>query len=398
MPISLRDKLKAVDKPKPQPEEKPAAAPSMSCYHESHTFPLQELKDIPNDLEVSGRSLGLVLGQELPFDTIDPYRVLYLDTETTGLSGGVGTLAFMVGAGYFTKDGFTVHQWVMRDYPEERFMLSALEVLCQRFDYVVTFNGKTFDMPLLQARFLMNRMGTQSLDKMYHADLLHPSRRVWKLRLKSCRLSKLEEEIFHAPREHDLPGSEAPERFFRFLQSGDFMLLREVIDHNRQDIISLARILYKLLYAFEKPEQQSFFEDIFSIGKALDKQGETDLARRCYYLCTGGSIKTQAQMNLGRSFKRAKEIDEAIFAYQRMIEAREGGIAPYVELAKLYEHHRRDVKKALEITRAAIMLVSEPSIQTKDAMQELQNALQYRYMRLVKKAQGNMFVKEAQAT
>ncbi len=387
MPISLRDKLKAVDKPKPQPEEKKAVAAS-GCYHEEKLIPFTDLKEVPTELTFSGRSLGLVLGETISDIPIDAFRILFLDTETTGLSGGVGTLAFMVGAGYFTKDGFTVHQWVMRDYPEERFMLANVQSLCEGFDYVVTFNGKAFDLPLLQARMLMNRLGTKQLERLRHVDLLHPARRVWKLRLKSCRLSRLEEEIFQAPREHDLPGSEAPERFFQFLKTGNFKLLRDVIDHNRQDIASLARLLYKLLYVYEKPEQQSFFEDIFSVGRALEKQGETDLARRCYHLCVGGSVKVQAQMNLGRSFLRAKELDQAVFSYRRMIDSREGGLLPYVELAKLYEHRLRDVKNALEITKMAILLASEPSLGSQEAMQEMQNALQYRYMRLVKKTQA----------
>jgi uncharacterized protein YprB with RNaseH-like and TPR domain len=393
VPVSLRDKLKAVDKPKPQNIEKPAV-PASGCYHEEKALPWAELKGIPRELAFSGRMLGLVLNQAVP-ETIDPYRVLYLDTETTGLSGGVGTLAFLTGAGYFTKDGFTVHQWVMRDYPEEPFMLTALQALCDGFQLVVTFNGKTFDLPLLQARLLMNRMKTDAVESLIHADLLHPARRVWKLRLKSCRLSRLEEEIFHSPRENDLPGSEAPERFFQFLKTGNFTLLKDVIDHNRQDIVSLARLFYRLLNVYEKPEQQSFFEDIFSVGQALEKQGETALARHCYHLCTGGSVKAQAQLNLGRSFLRLREVDEAMSAYQRMISSHEGGLIPYIELAKLYEHRLHDVKNALEITKAAILLASEPVLCAKTAMQEMQNELQYRYMRLIKKAQTITLTKEA---
>ena len=393
MPISLRDKLKAVDKPKPQNAQMPVTA-ATGCYHEEKTFPWAKLPGIPQDLAFSGRTLGLVLGQAMP-EVIDPYRVLYLDTETTGLSGGVGTLAFLTGAGYFSRDGFTVHQWLMRDYPEERFMLTALQALCDGFDLVVTFNGKTFDLPLLQARMLMNRMDTESMERLHHADLLHPARRVWKMRLKSCRLSRLEEEIFHTPREHDLPGSEAPERFFQFLKTGCFTLFSDVIDHNRQDIVSLARLLYRLLDVYERPEQQSFFEEIFSVGRSLERQGETALARHCYHLCTGGIVKAQAQLLLGRSYIRAKELDEAISAYQRMIAGREGGLEPYIELAKLYEHRRHDVKKALEITKAAIFMASGPGLRPKGAMQETQNALQYRYMRLMKKAQAYTLKKEA---
>jgi uncharacterized protein YprB with RNaseH-like and TPR domain len=138
-----------VDKPKPQNEDK-APKPITGCYHEERNFLWTELPGIPRELAFSGRMLGLVLNHPVP-EAIDPYRILYLDTETTGLSGGVGTLAFLVGAGYFTKDGFTVHQWVMRDYPEEPFMLTAVQALSDGFDLVVTFNGKTFDLPLLQA-------------------------------------------------------------------------------------------------------------------------------------------------------------------------------------------------------------------------------------------------------
>lgn len=393
MPVSLRDKLKAVDKPKPQNADKPAA-PASGCYHEEKTIPWSELPGIPEEMAFPGRLLGLVLGQTIPED-IDPYRILYLDTETTGLSGGVGTLAFLTGAGFFSKDGFTVHQWVMRDYPEERFMLTAVQALCDGFDLIVTFNGKTFDLPLLQARMLMNRMETDTLEKMIHADLMHPARRVWKLRLKSCRLSRLEDEIFHSPRANDMPGSEAPERFFQFLKTGNFTLLKDVIGHNRLDIVSLARLFYRLLGVYEKPEQQSFSEDIFSVGRALEKQGEIALARHCYHLCTDGSVKTRAQLSLGRSYLRAREIDEAISAYQRMISCHEGGLIPYIELAKLYEHRKRDVKSALEITKAAISLASEPVLSSKTAMQELQNELQYRYMRLIKKMQTFTLTKEA---
>jgi tetratricopeptide (TPR) repeat protein len=242
---------------------------------------------------------------------------------------------------------------------------------------------------------LMNRMPSSCIDRLFHADLLHPARRVWKLRLGSCRLSRLEEEIFHEPRDHDLPGSEVPERFFQYLKTGNFTLLDDVLDHNRQDIASLAKLLYRLMAVYEKPEQQSFLEDIFSVGRALEKQGEVSLARKCYHLCAGGSVGVQAQLNLGQSFRRLRETDEAIAAYQRMIASREGGLVPHIELAKLYEHQKRDVKKALEITRTALLLASEPMLLGKNAMQETQNALQYRYMRLMRKVQRISSTKEA---
>ncbi len=393
MPLSLKDRLKAVDRPE-KPRDAGKTAPAFSCYHEEALFPFRDLAGVPSNQLVSGHALRLMLGCEAP-ENIDFRKILYLDTETTGLSGGAGTIAFLVGAGYFTEEGFLVHQWLMRDYPEERFMLTALLAMLDGFDMVVTFNGKTFDLPLLQSRLLMNRMGTGALDRVFHADLLHPARRVWKLRLKSCRLARLEEEIFHQPREDDLPGSEAPERFFRYLKTGDFSLLTDVLRHNRQDIVSLAKLMDRLLDTFEKPEQQSFFEDIFSVGRALERQGETELARRCYHLVTEGGVREQARLKLGKSFVRCRELDSAIEVYRHMIVCREGGLTPYVELAKLYEHRQKDIKNALEITEMAIFVASEPSLRTQNAMQEDQNALQYRYMRLLKKAQAVNRFKEA---
>lgn len=382
MPVSLLDKLRAVDKPRPAPASA-APHPANECFHMEARIGRDAF---PARLSLSAQTLGWMLGKNCP-DEIDPARVVYLDTETTGLSVGSGTIAFLVGAGYFEQDGsFVVHQWLMRDYPEERFVLTALSAMLMDCDLLVTFNGRTFDVPLLEARMLMNRLPMRTLENISHADLLHPARRVWKLRLGSCRLSRLEEEIFHAPREHDLPGSLVPERFFQYLKTGDFSLFQDVLDHNRQDIVTLAKLLYRLAEVYEKPEQQSFLEDIFSVGRALEKQGETDLARKCYHLCSGGHIGVLAQMNLGRSYARFQQTDQAIAAYERMIARREGGLAPYIELAKLYEHRKRDAKKALEITQAALLKASEPMLLGKSAMQDEQNALQYRYMRLMRKA------------
>lgn len=388
MPLSLREKLKAVDHPKPKAET--PLPVSSNCYGCSAQFPAL---GFPFLRTVQGCTLSLMQELNLP-QVIDPCRILYLDTETTGLSGGVGTLAFLVGVGYFEENRFVVKQWLMRDYPEERYLLASLEELLSGFDLIITFNGKTFDVPLLQSRMLMNRMASTRLGCIPHLDVLHPARRIWKLRLGSCRLGRIEEVVFGEARPDDLPGSQVPERFFRYLATGDFTLLGDVLSHNRQDIVSLCRLFYRLLDVYEKPEQQSFIEDIFSAGKALEKRGQITLARKCYHLCIEGKMSAAAHSTLGQSFRHTKEIEEAIQAYTRMAHNCQGGILPYVELAKLYEHQRRDPLQALEYTKKALFLLSGPSLCPIPSLQEAQNALQYRYMRLLRKAQRATHAKE----
>ena len=234
MPLSLRDKLRAVDAPKKPSPAAPQAPVFDDCWHGSKLFPLESVPgawDIPMDM------VQLMEPSVLP-ERLAPERILYLDTETTGLSGGAGTVAFLTGLGYLTENGFLVHQYLMRDYPEERFLLENVKAMLPQFDVLCTFNGKSFDLPLLQSRFRMNRMDASVLEKP-HIDLLHLARRVWKLRLGRCNLGRLEEAIFGQPRVDDLPGNQVPERYFSFLKTGDFHLLQDVLEHNQQDIASL---------------------------------------------------------------------------------------------------------------------------------------------------------------
>ena len=179
-------------------------------------------------------------------------KCLFLDTETTGLSGGAGTVAFLVGAAWVEGEELVTEQYILGDHSDEPEMLLRLGELLKRFDTAVTFNGKTFDMPLLESRYTICRLRDhwRALDQL---DLLPPARRVWKLRLQSCRLSNLEARVLGVRRENDLPGSEAPERFFRYLQTGDFSLLEEVIAHNLQDVVTLAVLLVKLAQLFDEP-------------------------------------------------------------------------------------------------------------------------------------------------
>ena len=182
---------------------------------------------------LSGACLEMMQG--LPYEDVRREEICFLDTETTGLSHGAGTVAFLVGVGYFEEDAFVVRQYLMRDYDEEAFVLSRVSEDMQRSKLLCTFNGQTFDLPLLEVRYTMQRMREQYVHRP-HVDLLPASRRVWKLRLRRCNLTALEEAVLGIAREDDLAGALVPERYFSFLKTKDFSLLEDILDHNRQGL------------------------------------------------------------------------------------------------------------------------------------------------------------------
>ncbi|MBR5344613.1 MAG: ribonuclease H-like domain-containing protein [Clostridia bacterium] len=378
--MNLRAALDMMSKPKPKADPVPERV-FTDCWTRQVLRPLEQF---PGAADIRRETIMLMQTEALP-EAFDPKCILYLDTETTGLAGGAGTVAFEVGLGRMTYGGFAITQLVMRDYPEERFLLDKVKEALNDVDVICTFNGRTFDVPLLRDRFLMNRMSPACLDKP-HIDLLHIARRVFKLRLQRCRLTNLEEAVLGIPRSHDLPGSEVPQRYFDYLKTGEFSLLNDVLSHNEQDIASLCVLLSRMCAAYEQPETLLHGEDLYSMGVGLDRQRHTEEARRCWRLVTGGRMRAASQQQLARSYRRAGDRETARDVWLEMITRHEGGVQPYIELAKHYEHVERDPRTALEYTRRAMMLLAEPSLLTNQAVQETQNALQYRYARLRKKA------------
>lgn len=376
--MNLREKLNLMGG---APKAAPKKPPPDECYHCCHEHSLEEF---PGWMDIERNVVMLMQHEEMPTN-LDPRRILYLDTETTGFQGA-GTVAFLIGVGYLTEDGFAVHQYVMRDYPEETAQLRALDAMLKRFDVLCTFNGRSFDVPLLRTRYLMNRMKPDALEKP-HIDLLHIARRVFKLRLRQCRLIDLEEALLGQPRVDDLPGSEAPGRFFAYLQTGEFHLLDDVLEHNEQDIASLCTLLAYMCRVYQWPEQLCFTEDVYAMGVALERMRHPEEARRCYQLATG-RYHAPGQLRLAQSYRRAGELESARDVWLRMIARREGGVQPYVELAKHYEHRERDVASALDMTRCAMMLLAEPSLLDDAETVRMRGELQKRYERLQAKQKG----------
>lgn len=340
---SLRDKLNMGGQRAPAPKREKSA----DCYR------VTAVSDMAPPAMLPGEVLEKMAGETLP--DVSPDGLLFLDTETTGLSGGAGTLAFLTGMGYFEHGRFVVEQVLMRDYDEECFALSAVADRLKKAELLVTFNGRTFDMPLLESRFTLQRMRADYVLPP-HLDLLRVARATWRLRLKRCSLSALEEEIFHRPRGDDLPGALVPKSYFEFLKTRDFALLEPILRHNAQDIRTLPLLLGELLRLYQNPLASTHPEDVYSIGRVMEKRGGFSLAHRCYRAADQGTLSRLSRLTLADSYRRQKRYREAAGVYERMISAGQGGAPVLIRAAKLLEHHLCDPHRALYLTRRAILL------------------------------------------
>ncbi|MCI0624559.1 MAG: ribonuclease H-like domain-containing protein [Acidobacteria bacterium] len=285
--------------------------------------------------------------------------VVFLDTETTGLAGGVGTVAFLVGLGRWTDSGFCVEQYLMRDYHEERAMLLALQESLATTQVLVTFNGKAFDVPLLQSRFVLARQ-RWPLARALHLDLLHPARRLWKLRLGNCCLANLESELFGIEREEDVPGHLIPQLYFRYARTGNPQSVGGILSHNRQDIETLARLALRVGEVFSGQSSKGLAPvDLFSAGKYAGVLGERELAMSWNKAALRGDLPAALQIEavkwIAASLKAQKNYSEAVQLWKDLSERSEVFLEDvHEELAIYYEHRKCDLEEALRLSEHAI--------------------------------------------
>ena len=370
--------------------KKPAAAndashsPAICLYHKEFLYPVTTFCDrrfaTPDILEK-------VFECTFPAK-VSPEDVLFLDTETTGLSGDVGTVAFQIGLGYFTRIGFVVEQYLMHDYPQEPEMLRQLAARMQRFPIICTFNGKSFDIPLLRSRFVMNRMNDSCIPAI-HADVLYPARRLWKLRLRQCTLGRLENQLLGVEREDDLPGAMVPQAYFQYLKDRDFSQMEKVLEHNRQDIVSLAQLYFELCRLMARPEEIDQSEDLLSMARMCERTGDTQRANKCYRMCAKGDTRAEAFRAMSIHAKRQGQTDTAIKLCKAMLSRGDDPVYAYEALAKLYEHQLRQPEQALHYTRQALLMLAEPSLGYDEKRMEQQESLKHRYARLRRKLNQN---------
>lgn len=320
----------------------------------------------------------------------DLRSLLFMDTETTGLQGGAGTYAFMVGLGYFTDEEFVLCQYMMEDYHQELAMLVAIYEKMQEHTHLVTFNGKTFDWPLLESRFTYHRMrgGLRPVQ----VDLVHPARRYYKQRLENCRLGSLEEAVLGFGRAGDISGAEVPSLFFRYVEERDGRLIAPVFQHNHWDILTLVTLLTHLVQAYCEPgEVLEKAEDLFSAGKIHADLGEYEQAIACFKRSLDNpcspQLKQEILTHLSYVYKRLGRFEDASTIWQNFIQSASNmRIFPYLELAKYFEHQCKDYQRALEVTEAArALLLGQRRHYTASRLKEWLSDLDHRRERLQKK-------------
>jgi uncharacterized protein YprB with RNaseH-like and TPR domain len=324
-----------------------------------------------------------VLTAEPALAGFDLRRAVFLDTETTGLAGGAGTAAFLIGVGWVDGERFRVRQYFMRDYHEEGALLHALAEALRRFGSLVTFNGKMFDVPLLDARFRLNR-ARFPLAEAPHLDLLHPARRLWKARLESCRLQSLEAGLMGLRRAGDIPGEDIPHVYFDWVRRRDARMLAKVFEHNRQDIVSLAALAVLACQWVEEGRAEDP-RDVFSLARVLERARLYDRSEAEYRRALdlgAGALRGPALLRLAWRAKRAGEHARAAALWAEAGEA--GEVEGWRELAMHHEHRTKDLDKALAAVERGGRLVESESHRDVRAWHQAEG-FERRQRRLVRK-------------
>ena len=281
----------------------------------------------------------------------DPASAVFMDTETTGLAGGSGTVAFLAGVGYFEGEVFRLEQVFMRDYDDEEPMLRYLDGIFKGRDTVVTYNGKSFDIPLLRTRFIQNRIPFR-LDAALQYDLLHAARRFWKRRLGDCGLTNVEREVLGVRRHGDVASAEIPEIWLDYLHTRDARKLKAVFYHHKMDILSLAALAGRLSQSLSQPQGAGFehLEDRLSLvrlhfvqknypevaqhgRRLLEEEAEAAIRCECLYL-------------MGMACKRLQQWVDMEEAWTLLLSERPRDLVARLELVKHYEHRARNLLEA----------------------------------------------------
>jgi len=316
---------------------------------------------IAGGLKISGEVLAL-LSRDRSFADLDLSTALFLDLETTGLSGGVGVIPFLVGLGYFRDDRFRISQFFLGDLAEEERLIRELEQFFAQLDFrsVVTFNGKAFDLPLLETRFILHRK-VLPLSGLPHLDFLFSARSLWSHKHESCRLYHLAQQVLEADREEDIPSAEIPHRYFEFLRTGEYSLIEPILYHNQEDLLSLLGVVISGAAVFseekeDEPELAADAMDLFGAAKLLERTGESERSARFMRRALEGRLSEEiavlAKMKLASHFKKNRDWAKAISLWQEMTPLNQPTC--YRELAIYYEHREGDYEKARQAAEGGL--------------------------------------------
>jgi uncharacterized protein YprB with RNaseH-like and TPR domain len=308
--------------------------------------------DIGSLAEMPADWLGAISEGELRAS--DVRRWAFLDTETTGLVANHGASPFLIGVGRVIGDGlggdgFQLKQYFMRDFGEEASMLAALSADLEDVETLVTYNGKAFDLPLLENRYRVKR-GRSPFGGMQHLDLLFGARRLWGLRLESCRLTHLESQMLGYEREDDIPGGEIPQTYLDYLQKRSLIRMRAVFEHNALDVLGLACLTAVIPGAFAQPEIHTrHAAEMVSMGRWLLRAGKEEEALALFRKALFSIDRTE-------HYHRGRIPDEVVYRTlwdMALIERRNGqtseAVTRWTELAGFANPHQIDA--LVELTK-----------------------------------------------
>jgi hypothetical protein len=317
---------------------------------------------------------------------------VFFDLETTGLSGGAGTVPFLVGCGYFERGAFRTRQFFLHGFAAERALLHAVTQFVSGIPMLVTYNGRTFDLPVMETRWLFHRMRV-ALEGVPHLDMLPPSRRLWRDSAenveRSCRLVSLEAVLCGVMRVGDVPGFEIPQRYFEFVRRGDARLLEPVLYHNRMDLLSLAALTARAQrLVCDGAAATADAAECLALGRLFDARGEREEAERCYRRVVADAMATHPQREdarhaLARLLRRDRRFREAAVVWRELL-AHAAGRTPAVReaveaLAVHHEHRERDLERARSLAARALALERDPA---------RRDAVSHRLARLDRKLSG----------
>lgn len=330
-----------------------------------------------------------------PLSMNDLQDFIFLDTETSGLAGGTGTYAFEVGLGRFTEDGFHLAQFFMRHPGEEPALLAGLTEFMHGMKAVVTYNGKSFDIPLLNTRYTMMGM-TSPFEGVDHFDLLPLARRLWRLRLESRTLGNVESKILGVKRgSEEVPGYMIPEMYFEFLKTHDARPIAGIFYHNAIDILSLAGLFSHSAHLLHDTLSLEFqhHEDIVSLARFYESLGDIPQAESLYQnalqLKLDESLYWDTLSRLSFLQKKHKNWPSALRLWEKA--ADNELLYAFEELAKYFEHRSRDLREAQKWTMNALVVLENhhfPAYEYTDWRQRLEHRLDRLKRRIARMEKG----------
>lgn len=363
--IELQNKL--VIKHKLSGEEVETAGGHAFVIRSSFESGYQHGRAALSDLLTFNAKFAAEVGRSPDLEAAAIRKWTFLDIETTGLAGGAGTLAFLIGVGTFRRNKFHVHQYFLRDPAEEGGMLHALAADLERATGIVSFNGRVFDLPILEMRYMLGMRKRWALTQMPQFDLLFPARRLWQRQLTNCRLGSLERHILGVARtEEDVPGEEIPGIYQDYLRTGDVSEMNRVIYHNAQDILSLVSLAIHILnrYQAADPTRLSSSEAL-AIARWHQGAGRHRPTEESFKVAVEEAPRQELRIEALRRFaeylKRDGRRDAASELWLDWYQTAPNDLAPSIELAKYYEWQTRDLKQARDWTERALKSLEERS-------------------------------------